>query len=511
MKKLNPLITGTLLLTSTGIISKVIGFVYRIYLSRLIGAEGMGMYQLIFPVFAVCFSICSAPIQTAISKFVAEDNGTQSCTGIQYYKIGLFISLTLSCICAGLLYVFAEPIATYFLLEPRCANLLRILGLSVPCNSIHSCIFGYYYGKQKATIPATAQLIEQFCRMLFVWLLAIQYSKWNQSFTLESAVMALVVGEAFSMLFSFSAMHINLWRIRHTKYRTHLLHHPLRRRQIAKNLFYMALPLTANRLILSLLQSIEATMIPSRLQLFGLSASNAFSIYGIFTGMALPFILAPSALTNSFSVMLLPDVAQAQAQEQYSHISRMSNKVRDYCLYLGILCTGIFLTLGPAFGTLFFAEPVAGKYIISLSWICPFLYLTTTFASILNGLGQTTRVFVYQLVGLSLRLLFVILCIPVLGIFGYFLGLLVSQLITCLLYYVRLKHCLTLQMDAIYSLVRPIAAIALAIVIENLLIQQLSMIHSPLLLLSIACVVIVCVYCLLLGVTSQNKILRLPV
>jgi stage V sporulation protein B len=501
VKKFNPLITGTLLLTSAGLINKILGFIYRIYLSHLIGAEGMGMYQLIFPVFAICFSFCCAPIQTAISKFVAEESNPF--TGIRYYQVGLALSLMLSCICAGFLYFFATPIATYFLLEPRCSNLLKILGLAIPCNSMHSCVFGYYYGKQKANIPASAQLIEQSCRMLFMYFLAVHYSQSSKEFWLESAVIALVIGEACSMIFSFIAIHIHFGKLHSTAKQS--LSQPCRT-QLCKNLLHMTCPLTANRLTLSFIQSIEATLIPAKLQQFGLSTSDAFSIYGIFSGMALPFIMTPSALTNSFSVMLLPDIAQAQAKEQYVHISYMSNKVRDYCLYLGILCTGIFLSMGNQLGTLFFSDTLAGKYICSLSWICPFLYLSTTLSSILHGLGETTKVFIYQLIGLSVQLLFVIAGIPSLGILGYFFGLLISQLTTCLLYYVRLKHFLALQMDAFYTLVRPITAIAVAITIQNLLIQHFSLINSPPILLGISCAIIIGIYFSILGFTHQIQV-----
>ena len=73
----NPILTGAAILTLAGFASRIIGFFYRIFLSQQIGAEGMGVYQLIFPVFSVCFSLCCGPVQTAISRYVAAQNQTQ--------------------------------------------------------------------------------------------------------------------------------------------------------------------------------------------------------------------------------------------------------------------------------------------------------------------------------------------------------------------------------------------------------------------------------------------------
>ena len=87
----NPLIAGTLLLTVTGLSSRVIGFFYRIFLSRIIGAEGLGIYQLIFPIFALCIAFSASGIQTAVSRFVAAADHKN--TGMSYLYAGLVLSV----------------------------------------------------------------------------------------------------------------------------------------------------------------------------------------------------------------------------------------------------------------------------------------------------------------------------------------------------------------------------------------------------------------------------------
>ncbi|MEG1290757.1 MAG: oligosaccharide flippase family protein, partial [Lachnospiraceae bacterium] len=157
--RIHPLLTGTLLLTITGLLSRIIGFFYRIFLSHTIGAEGVGIYQLIFPIYALTFSFTVSGIQTSISRFVAQavaslDSNSYSkkilCNARCYLTGGLMISLSLSFLCSILLFYFADHIALYFLEELRCASLLRILSFTVPFGAVHACINGYFYGLKKS-------------------------------------------------------------------------------------------------------------------------------------------------------------------------------------------------------------------------------------------------------------------------------------------------------------------------------------------------------------------------
>lgn len=154
----------------TGLLSRVIGFFYRIYLSRLFGEEGMGIYQLLSPVLALSFSLCAAGIQTAISKYVAASVAKGNCKdSYRYLFTGLFLSLLLSVPCMLLLLMFSDFVAVHFLLEARTASMLRIIALSIPAGAVHSCINGYYYGIKKTMLPSSTQLIEQFMRFFVFW------------------------------------------------------------------------------------------------------------------------------------------------------------------------------------------------------------------------------------------------------------------------------------------------------------------------------------------------------
>ncbi len=438
-----PLIFGTLILTATGLITRTIGFFYRIYLSRLFGEEGMGVYQLISPVLALSYSLCAAAYQTSISKFVAEYTDTSNKRRFRPLIAGLMLSIPLSLICCGIIYTQADFIATKLLLEPRTGPLLRILAFAIPFSSIHACINGYFYGIKKTGPPATAQFLEQLARVGCVWLISSSILAKGGTPSITVAVLGLVTGELVSMMVSLTAIYytayttsknnaVNLANSAHT----HSLLHP----KLFRSILTMALPLTLNRIVLNLLQSVEAVSIPARLRLYGYDNATALSVYGVLTGMAMPLIFFPNALTNSVSVLLLPLIAENYARGDLTAVKSAIVRTLKFCATLGITCMSAFFLLGNFFGSQVFDSPLAGHFIQTLSFLCPFLYLDATLSSILQGLGKAGTIFIMNVLALLLRLGFVFYAVPIFGITGYLWGMLAGQIFLSVMYLGCLKR-----------------------------------------------------------------------
>lgn len=432
----NPLVTGTAILTLTGLLSRLIGFFYRIFLSNVFGAEGMGIYQLISPVLALSFSLTVSGIQTAISKYVASETSTKDYqNSFRTLWAGFLMSFALSLMCAALIYEGSEYIAVSCLMEERTAPLLRIIALSIPMACVHSCINGYFFGIRKTAIPAVSQLAEQICRVGSVYLIYDICQKHHMEPTISFAVVGLVIGESASMIVSVLAILSRAHRLfpYHpcvpAKTKGLQAHYFAVYSHIMGQLLTLALPLSANRLVINLLQSVEAIYIPNRLMAYGMSNPKALGVYGVLTGMSLPLILFPSAITNSISVLLLPIVSEADANGNRIAVRRAILTSIRYCLLLGFLCTALFLLCGRLAGRILFHSELAGSFILILSFICPFMYIASTLGSILNGLGKTAQTFCYSVISLLLRLLFVFLAIPRYGIKGYLWGMLASQIL----------------------------------------------------------------------------------
>lgn len=438
MSKKYTILKGTFILTATGIVTRLIGFFYRVYLSQIFGEKGVGLYQLVFPVYALCFSLTTAGIETTISRCVARSatlGKPEEARKILF--TGMAVSVFLSFIVTIFLQTNASAIAIHFIGETQCIPLLTAMSYAFPFSSVHSCICGYYLGLKRTSVPAISQLIEQTARVLSVYLITHYLLCQQNNTPVTIAVLGLVFGELFSSLFCA--------KIFFHKYRavTASSHCFSRYLTCLKELLMLSLPLTANRILLNLLQSIEAVSIPKTLITYGNTPSEALSLYGVLTGMALPCIFFPSALTNSISVMLLPTVAELQASQKRRKLLLLVRNVFFCCFSLGLSCTVGFLLFGRFIGGTLFHSELAGNLLLTLAWICPFLYTNSTLISILNGLGHTASSFFVNTVGVLFRIASVFFLIPAFGIRGYLWGLLGSQILITSLCLLELFHLLS--------------------------------------------------------------------
>lgn len=455
-KNAHPLIRGAFILTLAGLISRIIGFFYKIFLASLIGAEGIGIYQMVFPLYILCISLASAGIQTAISRFTAENLSTGRYDAARkLFRVSLAMAIFLSVIMSSLLFLLSEPISLYLLREERCLPILRLMAIAIPFEVIHGCITGYFLGQQKSSIPAWLQLLEQAVRVGATVLLYQILLQRQETPTPVLAAEGLLIAELTVTLASLTVLTFSQPVSKTTP--AAVSGPLLSRRQAIRCIVGVAFPITCNRLLLNVLQSVEAAMIPLRLQRYYETSSTALSIYGVFTGMALPLIMFPCAITGSFSMVLLPSISEAHALKIDKKIAATIRSSLLLCLFLGILCTAAFLQFGPALGLLLYHEDKVGSYLVTLAWICPFLYLNTVTASILHGLGKTMEVFLHNLAGLTLRLLFTWFLVPVFGIQGCLWGLLLSQLITATLSILALKQTIDFSFPAAQGILYPTA------------------------------------------------------
>lgn len=445
MKRKNPLVIGTIILTLTGMVSRLIGFFYRIYLSRLFGEEGMGIYQLLSPIMALTFSITAAGLQTAISKFVAAETSTKDYkASFRVLFVGMTVSLLLSTACTWAIYTYSQWIAADFLLEKRTASMLRIIALSIPLGAVHSCINGYFYGIKKTGVPSATQLAEQLCRIACVYLASHAGERYGITPHINVAVIGLVIGEGLAMVISIVAIFLRYSKLAgESLFRCATFSRiaaPIPYYRTLQNLMGMALPLSATRIVINLLQSIEAIQIPNQLQVYGYDSATSLSVYGVLTGMAFPFIFFPGALINSICVLLLPIISEADGQGNLNGVRRAASKSLLFSSLFGTLCSAFFLIFGGTAGNMLFQSKLAGHFILTLSFICPFLYISATMSSVLHGLGKTGITFVLNVTALGIRLLFVFIFIPTFGIEGYLWGLLISHISTTGLEVLAVKY-----------------------------------------------------------------------
>lgn len=449
----NAVLKGTVILTLAGIISRIAGFFYRIFLTRQIGADGIGMFQLVTPVLGIAFALCSAGIQTAISRFCAAKKFQST-----WLFAGLAVALPLSVLFTSFTYAYADFIAVRIFLNKDCSRFIQILAITVPFCTFHNCVNGYYLGKKQAGLPAFSQLFEQFARIGAVYLYTVYCTQNELPVSVLCAVYGNLAGEAASCLICVLALLID----KTVTFRFHSLP------ECIKKTVVFSIPLTANRLLMHLLQSGESILIPAQLVIFGNTQNEALSIYGILMGMSLPLILFPSAITNSMAVMLLPEVSGAQADGDNARIVHTLNRSLQICMAMGFLSTALFLFYGAKMGAILFKEPLVENFVMILAWLCPFYYLTTTLGSILNGLGCTTLTCVQTIAGILVRIAFLVLLVPKTGIRGYLIGTLVSQILVCIAHFLYLNHLFHIGFPVWKYILQPLLYTAVSILFSQM-------------------------------------------
>lgn len=514
------IIKGTLILSCASILSRIIGFIYRIYLADILGEQLLGTYQLIFPIYVLCFTIYGAGMQSAISQVVAtlmgknnthsKDDGLKGSVSKDITPRTILLAGTiLSFILALFLSIFinfnSKWIACNILMVPDCDIYLKLLTYLFPFCSISACICGYQYGLENAKPPAIAGIIEQITRILFVFIVQGFFS--DKEICCQIAVYGLTVGEFFGFLYNMSTIknkkrnnkkHISDKNINNDNAKLHSesLHSKRQHaynaksdnrqfkrqesynaksdnRQFNKQLAYnsksdnrqfkrqefknktfnkrknnislkesfkLLLPvfisLTSIKLTISLLHSVESIFIPASLVKYGYTMNEALSVYGIYSGMAMPFIMFPATITMAISTMLLPAVSKAHSSGNKKQIKKLIRRTSYFCLVTGMAATVFFLLFGNICASLFFHNELAGRYLTVMSFLCPFLYLNMTYSSILNGLGKPHMTFVITVVCTLIKILSLIFFVPKYGMIAYIAASLVAEALLC----VMLRH-----------------------------------------------------------------------
>lgn len=423
----NQLLKGTLILTVAGLITRVLGFLYRIFLVQGLGETNLGIYQLIFPLYSICFTLYAAGIQTAVSQLIANKPKEMH---TRIVKSGCILSLCVSIPLSFFVHSFASPIAWNFLGSSQTAPLLKLLSYIFPLCGLTAIINGYFYGIKNAKIPAITQILEQISRVISVFLISYLFLAGKLSTSL--AVIGLMIGEFVSNIYNLYHLHhqMSLGKIRKSKL-------------VLGRLLPITLPLSGNKLIVALLSSMESILIPQMLCKYGYSYEDSLALFGILNGIVLPFIFFPGTITNSLSVLLLPEISHASGNDEQEKIKRTTSSTLRYSILLGVLSSSLFFNFGQDFGSLIFQSENAGKLLAALSFLCPFLYVGTTLNSIINGLGKTNITFLFSILSVLMRITFLLFVTPIYGIYGYLFGLMISEIFHCILsavYIIRKIH-----------------------------------------------------------------------
>ena len=407
---------GTIILTVSVFITRIIGFFFRIFLTKHIGAEGLGIFQLIFPVQIICYALCGAGFEMAISKYVSSCQRKHPEKCGEYLKNGLFMSLICSLITGFLVFINSEFISERLILEPRCLLLVKVLSFSVPFASIHACFCGYFLGLKNTRVSAVSGIIEQLVRVVSTTLIIMVLVSNGFKASPLMAVIGTVAGEVAS---SSYCLYYYKKRVKR-RYNSHLSG------KYIGEIIKMGFPISLNKLMLSILQSIQSVLIPAMLIRYGCSIKEALSIYGILLGLIIPLISFPGAFINSLSLLLLPTVSEAESNGSLVNITSSIKKITKICFIFGLICSLMFINFSKLISIILFKTDYS-YYIKTIGIVCPFMFTNTVLTSVINGLGKTHVTFIHNLAISLLQIISIVILVPEIGIAGYITGVIISS------------------------------------------------------------------------------------
>ena len=476
--KRGSLITGTLWLTGAGLITRLLGFVYRIYLSNLIGSEGMGLYQLISPIYFLLFTLCSAGCHTAISQLVAAEHARQRRNTMRRILwICLIPAALLGLACSALVYFSAPWISAHILKDYRAAESIQILCLGLPFCISGSCLKAYFHGLRHMHVPAIEQVVEQLCRMGVIYWLSPLFSGSDVALTCRYVVFGTLIGDLISCLYTFAAYGLHRRKSRRLFLPSAINAAPFRK--LIPSIWLIVLPVTGSRLLTQLLSSFENIMLPSVLQRSGLSSSAALSVYGEFGGMVMPLLTFPTIITGALSSNLLPLVAGAKAGGNLRRIHTAIHQSLRLTFMIAFLFTALFGALGLLMGHLIYPGTGAGSLLQLLSICCPFLYLQTTLGGILNGSGLQTHIFLYQLLSSGVRIIILLTLVPIHGFNTFLVGFFISLMVSTFLSLHKIVKTYRIKLQTLSTIVLPFLAALLTYLLLNLFLHYAPMHTAP--------------------------------
>lgn len=427
------LILSTIILFISNFIVRVLGFVYKIFLSRVIGESGLGIYHILFNFLMVSIALTTTGIPTTLSCLVAKKNATKD----THSKNVLFIStLYISFIIAlviSLIISFNAEFISFKLLKTSKFSLL-VLGIcpAVVVITISNVLRGYYYGLKDATVPAIGQVLEQVVRILFV-LIIINYLK-KDYLNCYVALLGISIGEVANILFIACCLYKNANLF--NKYTISIKDFYRSSIETLK----MSVPITCNRMSNILLNSISSMIVPSRLALSGLTYHQALSIYGVISGMVMPFVYLPFTLGSALVVNLIPSISQEVSLKNYKTIKLKVFYALLLTLFVGGMCSIIFYFFGDKLCLLVFKNKSAGIYLKSMFLLPLFTALNQTLSGILHALRKEVHASVITISTMVLQLicLYILLPLPSININGYIYTTTLTAMLASLLHIIVL-------------------------------------------------------------------------
>jgi len=374
---------GVCLLTITGIVSSLIGFVYRIVLSQLIGAENMGLYQLIMPIYSVLLSLSSVGLSCAVAYLSAQYQAVGNRKAVwQLRRLALRLFFLLAILPGALLFVFSDGTSVYLLGDARTRLGLMLL---VPClllTGVENMHKNYFYGVGVVRPAALTELAEQIIRSLAVVLLLVLFLPCSPERIVGLILCGMIICESFSAVTQTILFHRHLGPV------ARLRGEGKAPRVLRADVFRIAAPVGLTALLGNVLGSANSVLVPRLLVQSGMDLSEAMSRFGVMFGMTLPMLFLPTAFLGALSLILAPKLSEAMALGRRADIQRRIRKAIGAANLILIPALALLAVIGPKLGAALYKDVRVGDHMELLTLGVLLCCWQSLLGNCLNGLNH---------------------------------------------------------------------------------------------------------------------------
>lgn len=435
-------IQGAMILLAAGIINRILGFIPRIALPRVIGAEGVGIYQLSYPFFIVLVTLITGGIPLAVAKLVAEaDTGANRYSPQRILQVSLSFTLTLGVVFMFLCILLAPWVTKYVLTDERVYHTFVSMSPMIAIIAVSAVYRGYFQGKQNMMPTAISSIVETIIRIVcviwFAWLLLPH----GIAQAAAGAMLGALVGE-------FGGMLVLLWKYNRQKKELPLAkQHNMSNLTVLKEtgtpqpglirrLLAISIPVTAGRLVGSLSYLAETIVTAQSLALAGISKGLATAQYGALQGMIIPLLLLPGALTSSLATSLVPSLSEASAQGDRALIHKRMHQALRLALVTGAPFSVFMYVLAEPMCLVLYNDASIGSMLKLMAPFALFIYIQAPLQAALQALDRPGKALINTFIGavIKITLILTLASRPEYGIFGAVIAICVNSTVVTLLH-----------------------------------------------------------------------------
>lgn len=363
-------------LTMFSVTERVLGFLFKIYLSREIGAVGMGIYSVALSFFFVLLTLLTSGIPLVVSKLTAKNGSTSG--GV--CSAALILELVTTLLISAPVLIFQKPIGALFA-EEESMTLVLIMMPALVFSGVYSAFRGVLWGEKKFATVSIVELIEQVARIIVCVILFCLFNDKIKAVAL-SMTGACAVSAIACALFYFCG------KRRLDAPRTHI-----------KPLIASSVPITLSRTTSSINNYIIAVAVPFLLMSSGLNSEQSMYIFGSCVGMALPLLYLPITLVGSLAFVMIPTLSQAYARgDKIGMRSQIENALK-FSIIVAAIVLPVYSALGDNLGTFIYNNTDAGIFLQKSAWLLLPLAFENIASSMLNSLDLEKKSLINYLIG----------------------------------------------------------------------------------------------------------------